>query len=141
MWNEHFGISVVEMQAAGLVVLAHNSGGPLSDIITPPPTSLSFSFSDNDGCREGREVSKEAPDHSSAQTGGLGGPAQTEGRSPNGFLAATVEEYGSALGTILDDYPGWRELRMNGRESSTRFSDRVFCEKIQSVFGEMMEES
>mmetsp|Transcript_41038 Transcript_41038/g.41922 ORF Transcript_41038/g.41922 Transcript_41038/m.41922 type:complete len:419 (+) Transcript_41038:3-1259(+) len=33
MWNEHFGISVVEMMAAGLVVVAHKSGGPLEDII------------------------------------------------------------------------------------------------------------
>ena len=35
MWNEHFGISVVEMMAAGLIVIGHNSGGPLMDIITP----------------------------------------------------------------------------------------------------------
>jgi alpha-1,2-mannosyltransferase len=35
MWNEHFGISVVELMAAGLITLAHNSGGPKSDIITP----------------------------------------------------------------------------------------------------------
>lgn len=34
MWNEHFGISVVEMMAAGLVVVAHRSGGPLMDIVT-----------------------------------------------------------------------------------------------------------
>jgi glycosyltransferase involved in cell wall biosynthesis len=33
MWNEHFGISVVEMLAAGLITIAHNSGGPKSDII------------------------------------------------------------------------------------------------------------
>ena len=33
MWNEHFGIGVVEMMAAGLVTVAHNSGGPKSDII------------------------------------------------------------------------------------------------------------
>jgi alpha-1,2-mannosyltransferase len=36
MWNEHFGISVVEMMAAGMVVIAHNSGGPLMDIVSPP---------------------------------------------------------------------------------------------------------
>jgi alpha-1,2-mannosyltransferase len=35
MWNEHFGIGIVEMMAAGLVVIAHNSGGPKSDIIVP----------------------------------------------------------------------------------------------------------
>lgn len=33
MWNEHFGIGVIEMMAAGLVVIAHNSGGPREDII------------------------------------------------------------------------------------------------------------
>ncbi|XXQ29727.1 GDP-Man:Man(3)GlcNAc(2)-PP-Dol alpha-1,2-mannosyltransferase [Plasmodiophora brassicae] len=35
MWNEHFGIGVVEYMAAGLVAVAHNSGGPRSDIIVP----------------------------------------------------------------------------------------------------------
>jgi alpha-1,2-mannosyltransferase len=35
MWNEHFGIGIVEMMAAGVVVIAHNSGGPKSDIIIP----------------------------------------------------------------------------------------------------------
>lgn len=36
MWNEHFGIGVVEMMAAGLVTVAHDSGGPKSDIIERP---------------------------------------------------------------------------------------------------------
>jgi alpha-1,2-mannosyltransferase len=33
MEAEHFGISVVEMMAAGLIVLAHDSAGPKMDII------------------------------------------------------------------------------------------------------------
>ncbi|XP_006010894.2 GDP-Man:Man(3)GlcNAc(2)-PP-Dol alpha-1,2-mannosyltransferase [Latimeria chalumnae] len=33
MWNEHFGIGVVECMAAGTITLAHNSGGPKLDII------------------------------------------------------------------------------------------------------------
>ena len=33
MRNEHFGISVVELMAAGAVVVAHDSGGPQMDII------------------------------------------------------------------------------------------------------------
>lgn len=32
MWNEHFGIGVVEYQAAGLISVVHNSGGPKLDI-------------------------------------------------------------------------------------------------------------
>lgn len=33
MWNEHFGIGIVECMAAGLIMVAHQSGGPLMDII------------------------------------------------------------------------------------------------------------
>lgn len=33
MQDEHFGISIVEQMAAGLIVVAHKSGGPLLDII------------------------------------------------------------------------------------------------------------
>ena len=33
MKEEHFGIAIVEMMSAGLVTIAHASGGPLYDII------------------------------------------------------------------------------------------------------------
>ncbi|KAK1720032.1 putative GDP-Man:Man(3)GlcNAc(2)-PP-Dol alpha-1,2-mannosyltransferase [Colletotrichum lupini] len=33
MWNEHFGIGVVEYQAAGLISVVHASGGPKLDIV------------------------------------------------------------------------------------------------------------
>ncbi|KAG0166709.1 asparagine-linked glycosylation protein [Apophysomyces sp. BC1015] len=33
MWNEHFGIGVVEYMAAGLIPVAHNSAGPKLDIV------------------------------------------------------------------------------------------------------------
>lgn len=35
MIDEHFGINVVEFMAAGLIPVAHASGGPLKDIIVP----------------------------------------------------------------------------------------------------------
>ncbi|XP_060237431.1 GDP-Man:Man(3)GlcNAc(2)-PP-Dol alpha-1,2-mannosyltransferase isoform X2 [Meriones unguiculatus] len=35
MWNEHFGIGVVECMAAGTIILAHDSGGPKLDIVIP----------------------------------------------------------------------------------------------------------
>ena len=35
MWNEHFGIAIVESMAAGQIMVAHNSGGPQSDILVP----------------------------------------------------------------------------------------------------------
>lgn len=35
MVDEHFGINVVELMAAGLIPLTHASGGPLVDIVVP----------------------------------------------------------------------------------------------------------
>lgn len=49
MWNEHFGIGVVEMMSAGLITIAHDSGGPKSDIVKPcdhKPTGLLASTAD-----------------------------------------------------------------------------------------------
>lgn len=34
MWNEHFGIGIVECMASGCLMIAHRSGGPLMDIVT-----------------------------------------------------------------------------------------------------------
>ncbi len=45
MWNEHFGIGVVEYQAAGLISVVHDSGGPKLDIVVEydgGPTGLSL---------------------------------------------------------------------------------------------------
>lgn len=39
MWNEHFGIAVVEYAAAGLIPLVHASAGPLLDIVVPWDTT------------------------------------------------------------------------------------------------------
>lgn len=46
MWNEHFGIGVVEYQAAGLISVVNDSGGPREDIVVPidgEPTGESYS--------------------------------------------------------------------------------------------------
>ncbi|CCH43664.1 Asparagine-linked glycosylation protein 11 [Wickerhamomyces ciferrii] len=40
MWNEHFGIAVVEYVASGLVPLVHASAGPLLDIVVPWDSKL-----------------------------------------------------------------------------------------------------
>ena len=47
MWNEHFGIGVVEYMAAGLIPVVHNSGGPKMDIVTEvagKPTGMTMSY-------------------------------------------------------------------------------------------------
>ncbi|EGC39229.1 hypothetical protein DICPUDRAFT_45300 [Dictyostelium purpureum] len=40
MWNEHFGIGVVELMAAGVVPVGNNSGGPKEDIIKNEETGF-----------------------------------------------------------------------------------------------------
>ncbi|KAF2704837.1 glycosyltransferase family 4 protein [Pleomassaria siparia CBS 279.74] len=49
MWNEHFGIGVVEYQAAGLISVVNNSGGPKLDIVVDidgKPTGFHASTAD-----------------------------------------------------------------------------------------------
>lgn len=56
MWNEHFGIGVVEYQASGLICVVHDSGGPKIDIVKEVdglPTG-EFPF---DSCRHGHHLS------------------------------------------------------------------------------------
>lgn len=40
MWNEHFGIAVVEYSASGLIPIVHASAGPLLDIVVPWDSTL-----------------------------------------------------------------------------------------------------
>jgi alpha-1,2-mannosyltransferase len=50
MWNEHFGIGVVEYQAAGLISVVNDSGGPKLDIVVEvdgKPTGTSSNLSSN----------------------------------------------------------------------------------------------
>ncbi|XP_030056302.1 GDP-Man:Man(3)GlcNAc(2)-PP-Dol alpha-1,2-mannosyltransferase isoform X3 [Microcaecilia unicolor] len=48
MWNEHFGIGVVECMAAGTIILAHNSGGPKLDIVVPYQASATGFLADSE---------------------------------------------------------------------------------------------
>jgi alpha-1,2-mannosyltransferase len=89
MWNEHFGIGIVEMMAAGLLTVAHNSGGPATDLIVPGQT---------------------------------------------GFLAATVDEYATALFQALTMKPEESQRMQEAAcQSSARFSDQVFRESFRKA--------
>ena len=48
MRNEHFGISIVEAMAAGLVPIVHRSGGPWEDILKAQQGAHGFSYSTAD---------------------------------------------------------------------------------------------
>ncbi|SPO03956.1 probable GDP-Man:Man(3)GlcNAc(2)-PP-Dol alpha-1,2-mannosyltransferase [Cephalotrichum gorgonifer] len=63
MWNEHFGIGVVEYQAAGLISVVHASGGPKMDIVVDvdgEPTG--FHANDVDEFAEAFEKALSLPD-------------------------------------------------------------------------------
>ncbi len=113
IWNEHFGISVVEMMAAGLIVVAHNSGGPRSDIICPP-----------------------SPMHDEAVSSGATLSQHT------GYLATTSEEYADCIARALQDGDALpasaaedNMVRRRARDSVLqRFSDDAFSRKVREDF-------
>ncbi|XP_012251967.2 GDP-Man:Man(3)GlcNAc(2)-PP-Dol alpha-1,2-mannosyltransferase [Athalia rosae] len=47
MWNEHFGIGIVECMAAGLIMVAHASGGPKADIVETQRSSQTGFLAEN----------------------------------------------------------------------------------------------
>jgi alpha-1,2-mannosyltransferase len=104
MWNEHFGIGIVEMMAAGLIVIAHNSGGPKSDIVVPLHRDCASSS------------------------------RQTTTTTKTGYLAATVDEYAQAIYSALTlDATEATLIRRNAQESARRFTDEVFAQSFEQA--------
>jgi alpha-1,2-mannosyltransferase len=77
MWNEHFGIGVVEMQAAGAIPIAHRSAGPLMDIVVP---SYESDQSDHDNTRATGFLATEPEEYAAAMATVLTLPEATKGR-------------------------------------------------------------
>jgi alpha-1,2-mannosyltransferase len=110
MWNEHFGISVVEMMAAGLITVAHDSGGPKLDLISPVPIPLD----------ESTRTASSADAIDAAYS--------------TGYLATTASQYAQCIQLALDTYKDSLTLRQRARESSLRFSDEAFATSILQIF-------
>lgn len=110
MWNEHFGIGVVEYQAAGLISVVNDSGGPKLDIVveidgkpTGKCTFLVYSFFTSH-----TKVANNSP----------------------GFHASTAEEYTDGFRKALSLSPSETlAMRQRARKSARRFTDRGFAEK------------
>lgn len=51
MWNEHFGIGVVEYQASGLISVVNDSGGPKMDIVVDVDGKPTGEFCSSGRCR------------------------------------------------------------------------------------------
>ena len=114
MWNEHFGIGVVEYQAAGLICVVNDSGGPKYDIVV-----------DYDGGPTG----KLHP--------GLGPMCRL---TPLGFHASTVSEYAAAFErALLLPIQESSAMRLRARKSAKRFSEEEFAKGWSIKLQELIE--
>ncbi|KAJ1970696.1 asparagine-linked glycosylation protein [Dimargaris xerosporica] len=102
MRDEHFGIGIIEYMAAGLIPIAHNSGGPKMDIVHPDPNA----------------VKTATPPGTTAST-----------HPPNGCLASTKSEYAECLHYCLDSLAtaDQQAMQRRARQSArSRFSQQQF---------------
>ena len=116
MRQEHFGIGIVEMMAAGLLVIAHNSGGPKSDIIHAQQQLPIGKGVNDDGSNSKKSISS------------------TVRPTATGFLATTEEEYADAMYEALTMNPQQSyTMRQRAQISATRFSDDKFDTRLVEV--------
>lgn len=103
MWNEHFGIGVVEMQTAGCIPIAHNSAGPKMDIVVP---------------------------HQGVATGLL---AETPEEYADAMALVLGLEGGNKGWKTWENNETWttQEIRVAGRAGSQRFSETCFKEEFK----------
>jgi alpha-1,2-mannosyltransferase len=111
MWNEHFGIGVVEYQAAGLISVVNDSGGPKLDIVV-----------EIDGKPTGKPLpSKITPNNYFFLCLIM---------ENAGFHASTTEAYAEGFLKALSLPPQEQlAMRHRARKSASRFTDRGFAEK------------
>lgn len=105
MWNEHFGIGVVEYQAAGLLCVVNDSGGPREDIVV-----------DVDGERTGWHASGEE-EYARA----FGEAVGMVLRARSGSSGSSVDVSGARGG--LEDVV---RMRTRARKSARRFGEGAF---------------
>ncbi|KAJ2368237.1 asparagine-linked glycosylation protein [Coemansia sp. Cherry 401B] len=123
MRDEHFGINIVEMMAAGLLTIAHDSAGPKLDIITPAIHAVNG------------EVAAPSERDASAYLA-----AQEQGEAaefPVGMVATTADEFAQMIAFGLGVAgPVEQALRTAARAAATtKFSEAAFCTAFYRRFG------
>lgn len=109
MWNEHFGMVIVEYMAAGLVPIVHDSAGPKLDIVVPWAASATSG------------AGKELPTgfHFRSETD----PDFVKTAADLTTLATCFTKAYALPAAELQGY------RARAREASRRFSDAAFAER------------
>ncbi|KAK4202562.1 family 4 putative glycosyltransferase [Triangularia verruculosa] len=102
MWNEHFGIGVVEYQAAGLVSVVHDSGGPKMDIVVEVEGGFTgFHATTSSEFAEGFEKALSLED-----------PLEVRLRARESAKRFTEEEFARRWVREMEPVVGLRELRL-----------------------------
>ena len=151
MWNEHFGISCVEAQASGCVLLAHNSGGPKQDIAVVQDGMCHARACSHGDCFALPVYYVFLCIYANMRFSHGAGHA-------TGFLATTPEEYAASMERIFSSYfpplpqasdtksadaraHGFDELhsiRVAAQARARMFSDENFCESFLAAFARAM---
>ncbi|KAK9800825.1 hypothetical protein WJX73_002899 [Symbiochloris irregularis] len=120
MVDEHFGISVVEYMAAGVIPIAHNSGGPRQDIVG------------------GEHRSELLPTPPTV-------PHMHRVPSPDtrvGYLCTSMEEYAAAIVEVLCmDQSARLEIADVARRKAAHFSDENFARGFLSALATILPSS
>ncbi|KAJ1960223.1 asparagine-linked glycosylation protein [Dipsacomyces acuminosporus] len=116
MRDEHFGINIVEMMAAGLITIAHDSAGPKLDIIAP-------------AIRCSGDGTPSVPTAEAAQSY-LAAASSKESQPdfPVGMVATTAEDFAAMADLALSlDGPVADAIRKAARSAAaTKFSETAF---------------
>ncbi|SCV05419.1 LANO_0H07074g1_1 [Lachancea nothofagi CBS 11611] len=122
MWNEHFGIAVVEYAASGLIPLVHASAGPLLDIVVP------WNLKANKQVLEATEENR---------TGFF-----FKDPSDPDFAKGESDNYNTLGGTFLEITKLTAEEKIDISQRSkqcvlNKFSDETFAEKWNEVLNDL----
>jgi alpha-1,2-mannosyltransferase len=147
MEDEHFGISIVEYMAAGVVPIVHDSGGPREDIVVPNiPCHFSYNNSGSDGGRKRHkdliiprmtdQCITNSNGYGYGYSSGYGGGGDTKAPFVNniggvGYRCRTENEYRDAIIQVVSmDQVDRLKIAEAARKKAECYSDEIFSDKF-----------